>query len=179
MTIGPTQKSAQITNADATPIVATDAGKGSPSHLQMVDGYVTPAAADAAGTKYLLNRVRSDVVVKRITIASEAQGAGKVDVGAYYADDARYLAGGSANAGVVIDADFWATAVDLAAKVQPTDVTFESGTYTFDKWSMPLWQALGLTSDPGGWFDIVATVVTTDVTTGTGKLRLATEFVSP
>lgn len=179
MTVGPTLKSAQITNMDASPFVQTDAGKGSPAALKMTDGYVTPAAADAAGTKYLMNRVPSYAVVKRLLIASEAQGAGKVDVGVYYADDVRYLAGGSANSGVVIDADFFATAVDIAAKVQPTDITFESGTYTFDKWSQPLWQAVGLSADPGGMLDIVATVVTTDVTTGTGKLRLATEYVTP
>lgn len=179
MTVGPTLKSAQITNLDATPAVLTDAGKGAGGLLKYADGYVTCAAADAAGTKYLMNRVPSHAIVKRITLANEAQGAGKVDVGVYYADDARYIAGGSANSGVVIDADFFSTAVDLAAKVQPTDVTFESGTYTFDKWSQPLWQAVGLTSDPGGMLDIVCTVVTTDVTTGTGKLRLATEYVTP
>lgn len=179
MTVGPTLKSAQITNLDSTPIVATSAGKGAPGLLQYADGYVTPAAADAAGTKYIMVRVHSQAIIKRLTIASEAQGAGKVDAGVYYPDDARYLAGGSANSGVVIDADFFATAVDLASKVSPTDITFESGTYTFDKWSQPLWQAVGLSADPGGMLDIYLTVVTTDVTTGTGKLRLSVEFVTP
>ena len=42
---------------------------------------------------------------------------------------------------------------------------------------MELWEALGLASDPGGWFDIVATVVTTAVTTGTGIMTLEAEFV--
>lgn len=179
MAVGPTLKSAQITNLDASPAVATDAGKGAPGYLKYPDGYVTVAAADGAGTKYLMNRVPSHAVVKRITLASEAQGAGAVNCGVYYADDARYLAGGSANSGVAIDDDFFATDVSLASKVQPTDITFESGTYTFDKWSQPLWQAVGLTSDPGGMLDIVLTVHTTDVTTGTGKLRLSTEYVTP
>lgn len=177
MVAGPTLKSAQITNLDLTPAKANTAGEGGNYRSDAVDGYVTVAASDGAGTKYLLNRVRSTVKVKSIILANEAQTAGKVDVGAYYADDVRYLApGNSANAGVVIDQDFFATDVDLAAKVQPTDVTFESGTYTFDKWFQPLWQALGLSSDPGGFIDIVATVHTTDVTTGTGKLYLRTSF---
>lgn len=179
MVAGPTLKSAQITNLDASPAVATDAGKGAPGYLKYADGYVTAAAADGAGTKYLMNRVPSHAVVKRVTIASEAQGAGAVDVGVWYADDVRYLAGGSANAGLVIDQNFFASDVNLAAKVQPTDITFEQADYTFDKWSQPLWQALGLTSDPGGMFDIVCTVHTTDVTTGTGKIRLSTEYVTP
>jgi hypothetical protein len=177
MTIGPTQKSLQVANFDANPVVATTSGEGAPFRKVEVDGYVTPAAADAAGTKYLLNRVRSTAHVKSVVLASEAQGAGAVNVGVYYADDVRYLApGNSANAGVAITADFFASAVSIAAKVQPTDVTFESGTYTFDKWAQPLWQALGLASDPGGFFDIVATVNTTDITTGTGKLYLRTGY---
>jgi hypothetical protein len=40
-----------------------------------------------------------------------------------------------------------------------------------------LWDALGLTSDPGGFFDIVAVVHTTAITTGTGKIYLACEYV--
>lgn len=179
MTVGPTLKTSQITNMDATPAVAVTAGAGAGGLLKYIDGYVTAAASDGAGTKYIFCRLPSQAIVKKIEIASEAQGAGKVDCGAYYADDVRYLAGGSANSGVVIDADFFATAVDLAAKVQPTDITFESGTYTFDKWSQPLWQALGLTSDPGGMIDIYLTVVTTDVTTGTGKIHLAVWYVTP
>lgn len=179
MAAGPTLKTAQITNLDASPAVYNTAGNGAPTNVKVVDGYVTAAAADGAGTKYLMNRIPSHAVVKTMAIASEAQGAGKVNVGVYYADDARYLAGGSANSGVAIDDDFFATDVDLAAKVQPTDITFESGTYTFDKWSQPLWQAVGLTSDPGGMFDIVATVHTTDITTGTGKIYLRTGYVTP
>jgi hypothetical protein len=57
--------------------------------------------------------------------------------------------------------DFFATAIDCASAVAPTDVTNESGTYTIDKRNQPIWQAVGLTTDPGGYFDIVATVVTT------------------
>jgi hypothetical protein len=180
MTIGPTQKSTYITNSDATPRVATTAGEGAGADFQAQEGYVTPAAADAAGTKYLMLRVPSNAVVKRLTIANEAQGAGKVNCGVYYPDDIRDMApSNSANLGLAVDDDFFATDVDLAAKVQPTDITFESGTYTFDKWVQPLWQAAGLSADPGGKLDIVLTVHTTDVTTGTGKLLLRGEFVSP
>jgi len=173
MAAGPTLKSSFITNSDASPRVATTAGEGASFRKDEADGYVTVAASDGAGTKYLMVRVQSYAKIKSLVLASEAQGAGKVNCGVYYADNVVDLAPGNAsNAGVAIDDDFFATDVDLAAKVQPTDITFESGTYTFDKWSQPLWQAVGLTSDPGGKFDIVLTVHTTDVTTGTGKLYL-------
>lgn len=182
MTIGPTQKTAYITNSDASPRVATTAGLGAPYETQVADGYVTPAAADAAGTLYLMVRVPSHAVIKNIVIASEAQGAGKVDCGVYYPDNIVDMApSNSANLGLVVPSciNLFATDVDLASKVSPTDITFQSANYTFDKWFQPLWQACGLTVDPGGKLDIVLTVHTTDVTTGTGKVYLRVGFVCP
>lgn len=182
MTIGPTQKTPGITNMDATPIVANTAGNGAPAHNKTVDGYVTPAAADAAGTKYIMCRVPSHAVIKAITLASEAQGAGAVDCGVYYPDDARYTpVGNLANVGLVVSgqSQLFASDVSLAAKIQPTSIIFESGNYTFDKWSQPLWQAAGLTTDPGGHLDILLVVHTTDITTGTGKLYLSVSYVTP
>jgi len=181
MAIGPTQKSAGITNLDATPAVANTAGNGAPGRNKVVDGFVTPAAADAAGTKYIMVRVPSQAVIKNVTLASEAQGAGAVDCGVYYADDVRYLAGGSALAGTLVASasQLFASDVSIAAKVQPTNIMFESGNYTFEKWSQPLWQAAGLTVDPGGMLDILLVVHTTDITTGTGKLYLSVAYIEP
>lgn len=182
MAVGPTQKSASITNLDATPIVENTAGNGAPFRRKDNDGFVTPAPADGAGTKYLMVRVPSHAVIKAVTLASEAQGAGAVDCGVYYADDVRYLApGNAANAGLVVGANtqLFASDVSLAAKLQPTSIIFESGNYTFEKWFQPLWQACGLTSDPGGMFDILLVVHTTDITTGTGKLYLTVGYVEP
>lgn len=181
MAVGPTQKSTSITNLDSTPIVANTAGNGAAGRPQTVFGTITPAAADGAGTKYLYVRVRSSVVIQTVSFESEAQGAGKVQIGLYYADDARYLAGGSANAGVVIDAKFFSDDLDLASAVPPKDVTYNgtAPTYNISKRGQPLWQAAGLSSDPGGWFDIVATVHTTDITTGTGRTLLRATFIEP
>jgi hypothetical protein len=75
----------------------------------------------------------------------------------------------AASVGVVIDVDFFASAVDFAAAVR-ADVTNEGGFYPMSKRNQPLWQALGLSADPGGFIDIVATCVSVAVTTGTGKL---------
>lgn len=179
MTIGPTQKTLYVTNSDASPRVASTSGAGAGFVDQKQDGYVTPAAADAAGTKYIMCRVPSDCVIKNVTLASEAQGAGKVDVGVWYPDNiVDMVPSNSANLGLVISQQFFASDVDLASKVQPTDVAFESGTYTFDKWSQPLWQAVGLSADPGGKLDILCVVHTTDITTGTGKLYLRVGYVT-
>jgi hypothetical protein len=167
-------KSTPVTNLDATPVVPNTEGEGAQGYLREVTGSLVAPASASADSTFRFVRVPSNCKVKRVRITSQAQAAGKVDVGVYYPASTAHpdLA---ANA---IDQDFFATDVDLASAVQPTDITNESGTYTADKWNQPLWQAVGLTSDPGGFFDIVGTVHTTAVTTGTGIVGLSVEHTA-
>jgi hypothetical protein len=172
-------KSAAITNLDASPPVANTKGNGGPGSVQLVDGYVTAVASDAAGSTYKLCRVPSNCYVKRLTLASEAQGAGKINLSVYYSSSANDGTQPSLQ-GIIVPTtgdQFFASDIDLASAVNPTDVTNESGNYTPDKRAKRLWDALGLTSDPGGFFDIVAVVHTTAITTGTGKIYLAAEYI--
>jgi hypothetical protein len=172
-------KATQITNWDATPRVQGTAGEnGAPGLLRISEGYATAVASSSEDATYQLVRLPSTAKVKRIIFESEAQGAGKFDIGAYYATDGSSSAGAaSLLAAAAIDQDFFASVIDCAAAVLRTDITNESTTYTLAKRQMPLWQALGLTSDPGGNIDIVATVKTTAVTTGTGKFGISVEWV--
>lgn len=170
-------KSPNITNLDSFPVVQNTAGEGAQGVLRSINGYATAVAASSVGATYQLVRVPSTVKVKRIFFESEAQGAGKFDVGVFYATDG---GGGQPTSLLVanaIDADFFASAIDCTSLVAATDITNESTTYSLDKRDMPLWQALGLTSDPRVNFDIVASVITTAVTTGTGKFGIQVQFV--
>lgn len=169
-------KSTPVSNLDASPIVPNTAGEGGLGISRQVDGYVTVPAAASVDSTFRLVRVPTTAKVKRVSVESEAQGAGKVDIGVYYPTTGKTgVADLAANA---VDQDFFALVVDLAAAVTPTDATHTStSAYTLDKRTQPLWQAVGLTSDPGGFFDIVATVKTTAVTTGTGKLGLLVTYV--
>lgn len=180
MAVGTTLKSTQITNLDATPVVLNNSGVSGPYSETTYDGYVTTGAANDAGTAYRMVRVKSDVKVKKIILESAAQGATfTVNVGVNYPDDVRYVALGKSTlvstasppaATNIIDADFFASAVVLTSAYGPTDVTNESGTYTVDLRGEPLWQAVGLPADPGGYFDIV--VATTVAGTGGALLGL-------
>ena len=173
-------KSAAITNLDASPLVVNNAGNGAPAFLQHIDGYVTAVASDAAGSTYQLVRVPSTAIVKRLILESEAQGAGKINLSVYYSDST-VDGTQAANQGLIVPTtgdQFFASDVDLASAVVPTDVTNESGNYTIDKRGKHLWDALGLTSDPGGYFDIVGVVHTTAITTGTGKIFLSCSYVA-
>lgn len=167
-------KSAPITGLDAIPAVQPTAGEGGPQSLKEVDGYVTAVAADAAGSTYRLARVKSTCKVKNVTLESEAQGAGKVQIGVYYSD-ATNDGTPAALAGTVIAVSLFANDVDVASAVN-TSVVNQSGNYDLSKRVQPLWKAAGLSADPGGCFDIVATVHTTAITTGTGKIGVRVSF---
>lgn len=169
-----TLKSAPITDLDTVPVVPQTAGQGGPGRLNHVDGFVTVPAASSIASTFRLVRLPSDAVVKQVILESEAQTAGATDVGLYYSSSTR---DGTtpANQGDVIDADFFGAAVSLAAASR-ADITAESGVYTLNERALPLWEAAGLTSDPGGFFDVVATL-TTAVTTGTGRLGVEVLYV--
>lgn len=170
--------SGSITNFDASPAVGNAAGYGGAGLLAEADDYVTVPASAAAGSVFRILRLRSNVILKSLVFASEAQTVGKVELGAYYPDDARYVAGGSGlETGAAISAACFSGDIDCSSAVVPTEKILAA--LTMDKLKMPLWQAVGLSSDPGGYIDICATVHTTDVTTGTGKLGLTAKFIAP
>lgn len=177
-------KSTAITNLDATPIVPSTAGEGASAYLKTVEGFVTAVAADAAGSTYRLVRFPSNAKIKSVVFTSEAQGAGKVQLGVYYSDST--TDGTSvANQGVVVPTtgvNFFANDIDLTSAVQPTEEVFQNmatgGANNLSLANQPIWQALGLTSDPGGFMDLVATVHTTAITTGTGRLGVSVRYSS-
>lgn len=170
-------KATGITNADASPAVANTAGEvGGTAPLKVVSsGSVVALAADSIDTTYQFCRVPSNAKVQAIFFESAAQAAGAMDIGVYYATDGIGGKPTTLLAANAIDQDFFASAVSVAALSQPTNVVNESGINTPAKRVQPLWQAVGLTSDPGGNFDIVGTV-TTAITTGTGSMGMTVMY---
>jgi hypothetical protein len=172
-------KTTAITNLDASPIVANTAGYGAPAILHSVDGYITVSAAASTTSTYRMVRLPTKAIVKHLFFESQAQGAGKFNLSAYYSDSA--TDGTSvANQGVIVPTtgdQFWASDIDCAAAVVSADYINESGNYPVNKRQKQLWDALGLTSDPGGFIDVVAVVHTTAVTTGTGNIYVDCQFV--
>lgn len=170
-------KSTPVTNLDATPIVPNTVGEGAQGFLRNIEGNAVAVASSSVDATYQLVRVPSNAKVKELRFESAAQGAGKFDIGVYYATDGQVGQPTALLAAAAISQALFASAIDCASAVAITNVTNESGTYTIEKRNQPLWQAAGLSSDPGGAFDIVATVVTTAVTTGTGRFGVSVNFV--
>lgn len=174
-------KSAAITNLDAVPVAQNTSGEGAPGMLRTVEGFITTVAADAAGSTYRLVRVPSRAILKDAIFRAEAQGAGKVQLSVYYSDA---VSDGTTpgNQGLVVPstgAGFVSDDIDCASAVAAAD---KLGGGTSPGWNLSmhnkqLWDALGLASDPGGYFDIVAVVHTTAVTTGAARLGVSVGYV--
>lgn len=164
-------KSAQITNLDASPIVPLTAGEGGPAKLKVIDGYATLTASATIDSTIQLVRVPSNAKIKKVFFETAAQTSGALDIGVYYATDGQGQKPAVLLASNAIDQDFFASAVVVTGTVAITDVTNESLTYTADKRVQPIWQAAGLTSDPGGSIDICATI-TTNTTTAAAVMGL-------
>ena len=147
--------STQITNRDAVPRVLSNA-RISRGAMQVSCGYCESSAADDIGSKYKLCSIPSNARVHSVLLSCDSTGtAGAADIGIYQTTE---------NGGAVVDADFFKAAQSLATALKNSDVTFgNTGGYGVEEGEMPLWQALGLTSDPKRDYDVVATVTTATV----------------
>ncbi len=158
-------KSTVITNADATPV---DLSKTTLAHGRLRESIgVVEAAGGDAGSTYRAVRVWSGWRISQVDFASDDLGTGlTVNVGVYQTAE---------NGGAVVDADFFASAIDVAtAAVARTNITHESGVFTLADVEKPLWEALGLSADTKRWYDVVATSVTA---AATGTIMIAVRYV--
>ena len=144
-----TQKSTAVTNANATPRVPNSIGLEGGT-LARVQGFANIASGDSATSTYRIGKIRSSDFVDRIRVVS-------ADIGTTTAADlGLYDLLTHTNGGTVVDADFFASAVSLNGGAIDSDITFEAaaagGLYTNGE--KRVWEALGLTSDPGKEYDV-------------------------
>lgn len=170
MAVDLTLKSVAITNREATPRTLVNPGEGAPARKKFVKSYLASVTAALSITSVIrMVQVPAHCHVTDVKFQSAAQTAGKFDLGLYRTNG---------DGGAVVDADFFASAIDCASAVAITDVTNESGINTIAKQNQPLWQAAGMTEPAKGtMLDVALTVVTTDVTTGTGAVAVEVGYV--
>lgn len=162
-----TLKSTLITNRDATPKVFTD-NLVSGGEFKESEGYVqTGSAADSAGSTYRLCTVPSRARVSSVLLQNGAGGgAAAINIGVYWPSYIPFPIAPfgdhptPADAGTVISANLFASALSVVGAGGPTDVVNQSGNNTIAKQEMSLWQAAGLAADPGLDLDIVVAVST-------------------
>lgn len=171
--------SGSITALDTIPAIVPTSGEGASGFLKEVDDYVTAVSADQVGTTYKLCRIPTNAKVKSLLIYSTIASAGSADINVVFSDsttDGTQVAlqnaiPTSTLAGAVTTHATYSSPNALFGAAQSlvlagvdTNFTFV-GTFTPAMRLLPLWDALGFATDPGGMFDIEARV-TTAVTTG-------------
>lgn len=170
-------KSTPITNLDASPPVRSNVGAGAVGRLERVSGYITVTDTKTAGSTYQMVRIPSNCYVKDVRVSVDVTVTTLTcDIGLYYSTGVDGTQ--PSLRGTEVDADFFASAVDLKTKTSgPVSQMNESATYTAAKRQQPIWQAAGLTSDPGGFFDIVLTNTATN--SGAAVVYLDADIVHP
>lgn len=161
-------KSTAVTNANALPRVQNTVGLEGGQVVRAVNGNVALGSGDSIASIYRFGKIRSDDYVDRIRMVS-------ADVGTTGAGDlGLYDLLTNSNGGTVVDVDFFGSAIVLSGGAIDSDVTFESaaagGLYTNSE--KRVWEALGLTTDPGKEYDVALTLTTATDATGTVLVRV-------
>ncbi len=158
-------KSTAITNRDATPLVKNNA------HIQ--DGVLKESVAtyevatgDSSTSTYRMMQVPSNARISQLLLVTDDMGtATAADFGIYQTTE---------NGGSVVDADFFSAAVSLnSGALSDSDITHGNASgFGKEDAEKPLWQALGLSSDPCRYYDVVATLTADSDAGGTLTLKL-------
>lgn len=159
-----------ITDVNATPVVKTnqlEAG-GVVRETCAVLSVTSGAASDIKRMVRIPSRARV-VKVEMANTDLDSNGVPTLaaDVGLY-----------DINGGAVVDADFFASAItQLQAAAGFTDITYESGVVTVANRLKPLWQQLGLTSDPNKEYEIALTYTAGAATHANGDIAMRVQYV--
>lgn len=159
-----TTKAGPITNRDASPKVLSNAAVAS-GVLKEAVGTVESVSGDSIGSEYIFASIPSNAVVSQVLLYCDDIGTtATADIGLYKS---------TADGGAVVDADFFASAVSLSGgALNGTDVTHESAVFGLEDAEKPLWEALGLASDPNLMYDVVATLTAASDAAGTVMLKV-------
>jgi hypothetical protein len=162
-------KATAVTNGDASS-QTVNALKIDGGRIRGRVGTVEAANGDSIGSTYRVARVKSGDRISRVLLSCDAITTCAGDVGIY--DIA------SVNSGAVVDADFFASAQSLAAALVNSDITHEADAadagagFGLADVEKPLWQALGLASDPGKQYDVVVTLTAAAASAGTIAIKV-------
>ena len=156
-------KSTIVTNGDATPNDMTPAYI-SHGRLREQIGVVEVAAADDNDSVYRFCRVWSGWRISQVDYANDA-----ITSGAAYELGVHQTA---ENGGAEVDADEFASSLDLTSAHAWTEVTWEASATQFSDCEKRLWERLGLTEDPNRWYDITMTGTTVGTAAGTIGVRV-------
>ena len=142
--------SGPITDRDASPRTKVDAAVMGGTEKFCVGTLETVSGDDIAST-YRFFEIPSNAVMSDLKIYSDDNGTTAAgNIGLYQTTD---------NGSAVVDADFFASALNIAGgALNGTDVLHESAIFGLEDAEKPVWEALGLSADPNLKYDVVMTL---------------------
>ena len=178
-------KSASITALDTlsvsgTPILENTSGAGAAANMKDILDFVTPTTGGLVSTssKYKMVRLPTSAKLKTLTLkvdgALDSSTGLALDVGAYYSDST-VDGTPAASQGTSISVNCFAAALTSFRSSAVADVNALTA-FALAKRNKRLWDALGLTSDPGGFIDIVVAVQAAATTAVSSVLGLSATF---
>jgi len=160
--------STTVANANAFPRIQNPRGLADGEVVRAINDQVAVANGDSAGSVYRFGKIRSSDFTDRVRLIS-------ADIGTTTAGDiGLYDLLTASNGGAVVDADYFASAVSLSGGAIDSDITYESGAAggIYTNGNKRVWEALGLTSDPGKEYDVALTLTGAADAAGTVRLQL-------
>mgnify|MGYP000551342106 CR=1 FL=1 len=141
----------------ATGVFDRPSSKANPAELgqfQLKGTSYTVTASDTTSDNVVLFAIPTSACVRSVLLSSDgAATAGAGDLGIGTLNEA----GDTLTA---VDLDLFASAQAITTALERSDVIDEAGTITIDERFMPIWQAAGQSTDPGGLYWIVYTPTT-------------------
>lgn len=157
--------STPVANVDGKPIVRNSA-KVSEGEVLSSIGSVALANGDSIGSVYRMVRIRSGCRINSLFLLCTAVTSGAADIGLYQT---------AAKGGAVVDADFFSAAQTIATASQGIQVAHGNALAVATS-MLRVWEALGLSADPGIEYDVALTL--TAATTAAGSAALKCDYVN-
>ncbi len=184
-------KSTSITNLDyagsATNVpIQPSAGAGAQAYAYELDDFTAVTSAAAANDTFQVIRVPTHALMKSLWFYSTAFAATTftVDITLNYSDNGPFDGSNPSNTGNVDGATFFASqySIGTAAMPAPVNVLYggtvaTAGTFVAGNEQTPLWSVAGLTSDPGGYFDVIVKLHTVTGAVTAGKFVVQANYV--
>ncbi|MDR1276572.1 MAG: hypothetical protein LBL72_09375 [Candidatus Accumulibacter sp.] len=155
------RKSKAIGLSDAKPGVAVPTRVGGGRLYESV-GVVAVESGDAAGSVYRLVRVASSARVSQVLLYNDAITGAAANIGVYEVE--------GVDGGTAVGETLFASAKSLATANSGIDTAIAPSAV-----EKPLWEALGLSEDPGRNYDIAVTL--SAAATAAGSVALKVRYV--
>lgn len=157
-------KSTAVTNADASTMTANKLGIDGGKVKSRV-GLASIANGDSLNSTYRLMRIKSSDYPKALKISSP-------DIGITTACKIGLSDVAAVNSGAAVDDDFFTASLSLNAGAIAETNVLNGNVITLANSEKPIWELLGLSADPGKWYDVVLTLTGAADAAGVAKAEL-------